>query len=178
MIRVPRAPWFSGLVDDNGTGNGTVWNKGQISQQLDAIDEAFAQFDYTGVWGDVPFDPARFGAEAPLTFAPSAGQVTANRYTVIAPNTIVWNLTILGAVVGGSGSGRLVFRLPGTFRAVKTSGHPAFAMRDGATGVGAVGIVDSTADDSNVWLTPLVTGARFTPTAGLYLWLTLLIEVH
>jgi hypothetical protein len=48
-IRVPRT-WFNGLVDDNGTGNGTLWNKAAISGGIDATDVAFAQLDNLNTW--------------------------------------------------------------------------------------------------------------------------------
>ena len=47
MIRIPGA-WYDSLVDDNGTGNGTIWNKAAINGQLTAIDQAFAQLDSFG----------------------------------------------------------------------------------------------------------------------------------
>jgi len=177
IVRVPRSPWFDGLVDDNGTGNGTLWNKGQIGAQLDAIDQAFAQTDAIGIWYDQPYNASDYNADSGLVFAPTAGQIAANCYTKVAPSTLLWNL-VVSCPIGGSGQGRLFLTLPGGHAAKRTLTLPGFFMRDGAGGIVAPGVFDTTSGSGFVTLTPLNAAVGCVPTSSLSLWAQMLSEVY
>jgi len=88
-VRVPRT-WYNTLVDDNGTGNGTVWNRGQIDGQLNNIDQAFAQFDTLGSWYNLPVTAGGF----------SFGSGSSAMYTHIGA-TMVISFNFTGCSVPG-----------------------------------------------------------------------------
>lgn len=53
-----RALWYNGLVDDTGTGNGTIWDKAAVDGLLDTVDAAIAGIGSDGAavtFGDVSF---------------------------------------------------------------------------------------------------------------------------
>jgi len=75
-----------------------------------------------GHWVAEPYNAAHYSAAAPLTFAPTAGQVTYNRYAVVG-KTLHWKLSLNAAVIGGSGSGNLFIQLPGGYVAAQTANN-------------------------------------------------------
>jgi len=90
-VRVPRT-WWNTLVDDNGTGNGTIWNKAQIEGQTGNIDQAFAQFDTLGNWYNLPVTAGAF------TF----GSGSSAMYAVIGSTVLIsFNFTAC-SVPGGT----------------------------------------------------------------------------
>jgi hypothetical protein len=102
-IRVPRT-WFNGLVDDNGTGNGTLWNRAAIGGGIDATDQAFALLDGVGKWLGY----------SPLTNSPGGSKTAAYTFTGQAN---VGTLMFYGGLTGGNigTDGYLQWSIPTAF---------------------------------------------------------------
>jgi hypothetical protein len=115
-IRVPRT-WFNGLVDDNGTGNGTLWNKAAISGGIDATDQAFAQLDGLNAW---------------QSYAPVSSIGTASAgFTVFGGVMFLWGYT--GGTLPGVDIGWLTFTIPAGY-SLALSGEHYLGTAGGAWG--------------------------------------------
>jgi hypothetical protein len=129
-----------------------------------------------GTWQDESYVPAKFTATAPLTFVPTLAQVQTNRYTRVG-QTLIWHLSIDGAVIGGSGTGTLQLRLPGGSRA-GGYGRP-FPMATAQTDALAAGtpvVAYALAGGDTLTVLPLPPFA-FAPTTGLNLWALVTMEI-
>ena len=127
-----------------------------------------------GVWQDEPFDPAHFGADPPLTYAPTPAEVQWNRSTRTGA-TLQWAVSCL-APIGGSGTGAVTVRLPQGCVAARRGTYVGLSVFGTGIPYGSTGLVDTTAGSPVVRLVPLPAGA-FTPGPATF-WAALTIEVR
>ena len=96
--------WYNTLVDDNGTGNGTIWDKYCVMKTLNSVDVGLTKLDAWGQWVDIPFSAANFTATGG-TWTVGAPAIVRNRYAVIG-KTLHWSIYVSwfsgSNVIGGA----------------------------------------------------------------------------
>jgi len=71
-----------------------------------------------GYWTAVPFNAAHFAGTAGMTWTVTAGQVTANHYTLVG-KTLLWNVLIAGATLSGASTAGITLAIPPPFTSIQ-----------------------------------------------------------
>src|SRR4029434_10014963 len=82
-----------------------------------------------GHWIDVPFNAANFQGLGGNTWTVTAGNITANFYTLIG-KTLIWTLWISSSTIGGSATPNLSATIPGTMSNIANSGVMTVTAND------------------------------------------------
>jgi hypothetical protein len=158
-VTITRTAW----IDDDGSGTtGTVINNAVKTELYNQIDEGFGKLAVGGQGVPIahPFNAADYTATAPLVWAPTAGEIATNVYSVVGKQ-LFWLVQIASSTTGAAGP-EVQVRLPGGFvYSYPVVGSSSYANVGGSlaplfiTGSGAGRVGLSHADGAAINVGPL-----------------------